>query len=135
MNNINAAETRAILEEQRKDFEALGVLKKIVPIVAYPYGPRPSPEGMKEMQSMGFLGAVVTVPGLYGRRWYKSVPVCSYNGTLLSDRFTLPRVSIGAYAYPQRATKTDAEYVKTDPVAVFQSDALGGIPNVYSVSK
>ncbi len=130
MANLNAADTRAILEEQRKDFEALGVLEKIVPIVAYPYGQRPSLEGMEEMRSMGFWGAVVTSEA---RRWYRSVPVCGYDGALLSDRFTLPRASIGAYAYPPRVSETNPTYIKTDPVAVFQSDVLNVIPLIYSV--
>lgn len=133
MTNMNAAETRATLEEQRKDFETLGVLEKVVPVVAYPYGHRPSPEGLEELRDMGFLGAVVTNPGLYGRWWRKSVPLCKYNGTLLSDRFTLPRISVGAYAYPRRATDADAAYVAVDPIAVFQNDVLGNIPNMYSV--
>lgn len=132
MSGMDAAETRAALEAQRDDFALEGVLEKVVPVLAYPYGHPPLPEGREELRSMGFLGAVLAFPGI-GEGRSDSLPVCEYDGMLATDPFMIPRVSIGAYAYPYRPAEKNASFVPIDPETDFRKDVLDALPRIYVV--
>ena len=131
MTKMGAEETRAALEAQREDFAKQGVLEKVVPVLAYPYGAPPLPEGLEALRSMGFWGAVLAFPGIHELK-HDTLPSCEYNATLLTDPFLLPRVNIGAYAYPYRPADKNAPFVSIDPGADFQKDVLDALPRIYS---
>ena len=134
MKEMGAAEVRAAIKAQQEDFATQGVLDKVVPILAYPYGLPPLPEGIKELRSMGFSGAVLAFPGVNEGR-YDNLPVVYYDGKLLTDYFLMPRVNIGAYAYPYRPTNKNAPFVPIDPWADFQKDVLDAMQRIYIVPK
>lgn len=132
MGAMGAAETRSALEAQREDFARQGVLENVVPILAYPYGHRPLPEGLEESRSQGFLGAVLAFPGI-GEGMYDTLPACEYDGTLLTNPFLIPRVSIGAKAYPYRPADRNTPFVSLDPYDDFKKDVLDALPLLYTV--
>lgn len=134
MTAMGAAETRATLEAQREEFATEGVLERVVPILAYPYGHPPLPEGLEELRAMGFWGAALAFPGVREGR-HDTSPVCEYDGTLLTDPFLVPRVNIGAYAYPYRPADRNEPFVSLDPWADFQKDVLNAMPSMYVAPK
>ena len=105
MKEMNALQTRELLQEQIDQFEKLGVLDMVEPILAYPYGVPPNADGIEELKKMGFKGAVIARPGNYEAK-YKRVEECYYDGELKVDRFLIPRVSIGTLAYAKKGFET-----------------------------
>ena len=118
-------QTRQLLEEQMGDFTAQGVFERIPRILAYPYGLLPSDEGLRALEDLDFLGGVLAFPGVNEAR-YTRLPVCRYSRTgLLTPRFRIPRVNIGAYVYaPGGGT------APIDPLDDFQKD-VGTLPDAY----
>lgn len=133
MTNMTPRDVRALLEDQRQDFIRLGVLERVQPILAYPYGIAPTREGVKELARMGFIGAVKAHPGANEGRMIK-VPPCEYDGTLLSDPFRLPRVCIGAFTYTSEASLSAMAYTPIDPLDDLAKDVLNS-PSPLYVSK
>jgi hypothetical protein len=118
-------QTRQVLEEQMADFKAQGVFERIPRILAYPYGLPPADDGLRALEDLGFLGAVLAFPGVNEAK-YASLPVCRYSRAgLLTPRFRIPRVNIGAYIY---APSGGAAPI--DPLDDFRKDA-GTIPDAY----
>ena len=118
-------QTRQTLEEQMEDFKVKRVFERISRILAYPYGLPPAAEGLRALEDLDFLGAALAFPGINEAN-YTSLPVCRYSRTgLLSPRFHIPRVNIGAYI---RSPKGDARPI--DPLDDFRKDA-GSIPDFY----
>ncbi|MDR2694873.1 MAG: hypothetical protein LBC79_00635 [Deltaproteobacteria bacterium] len=124
MAGWNFRQTQQILEEQMADFTAQGVLERIPRILAYPYGLPPSGEGLRALEDLGFLGAVLAFPGVSEAK-YAALPVCRYGPGLISPRFHIPRVNIGAYIYAP-----GGGIAPIDPLDDFRKD-VGGIPDVY----
>ncbi len=131
MRNLGADETRRIIQEQQADFAKLGVLERVAPILAYPYGLTPTRAGLDELRRLGFKGAVLAFPGLR-EATFDALPACEYNGRLLTDPFLIPRVCIGAHTYPwkQQASKK-AAYLPINPLEDFRKDALEAAPDIY----
>jgi hypothetical protein len=118
-------QTRQALEEQMEDFQAKGVFGRIPRILAYPYGLPPSDEGLRALEDLGSLGAALAFPGV-NEAGYAGLPFCRYSGKgLLSSRFHIPRVNIGAYVYAPKGV-----VAPIDPLDDFRKDA-GNIPGVY----
>ncbi|MDR2695517.1 MAG: hypothetical protein LBC79_03965 [Deltaproteobacteria bacterium] len=118
-------QTRQTVEEQMEDFQTKGVFTRIPRILAYPYGLPPSAEGLRALEDLGFLGAVLAFPGVNEAR-YSKLSVSRYGRAgLLTPRFHIPRVNIGAYTYaPQGGT------APIDPLDDFRKDA-GNLPDIY----
>jgi len=118
-------QTRLLLKEQMEDFTKKGVFERIPRILAYPYGLPPAEEGLRALKELNFIGAVLAFPGVHEAK-YVSLPVARYGSTgLLSPRFHIPRVNIGAYIYaPHGGT------APIDPREDFQKDA-GTLPDIY----
>ncbi len=133
MSNMDANQVREIIKEQMDDFKALGVLERVSSILAYPYGVRPSPEGIAQLRRMGFKGAVLAYPGVR-EAMYDTVPSCAYDGTLLTDPFLIPRVCIGSHAYAYRNAAKSGSFVPIDPLEDFRKDVTEALPDIY-VSK
>jgi hypothetical protein len=101
------------------------VFERIPRILAYPYGLPPAAEALPALEHLDFLGAALAFPGVNEAR-YADLPVCRYGRTgLLTPRFHIPRVNIGAYAYAPRGGA-----VPIDPLDDFRKDA-GTIPDIY----
>jgi hypothetical protein len=117
--------TRRTLEDQMEDFAAQGVFGRVPRILAYPYGLPPSDEGLRALEDLDFLGAVLAFPGV-NEAGCVGLPVCRYSRQgLRSPRFHIPRVNIGAYIYaPKGGT------APIDPLDDFRKD-VGSIPDVY----
>lgn len=130
MKGMGAAKVRALLENQMHDFKRLGVLERITRILAYPYGVRPSDEGITALRDMGFLGAVLAYPGVNEAR-HTTLPACTYNGTLGTDPFLIPRVNIGAYIYAQAAKARDSKFNDINPLDDFRKDVEQALPHIY----
>jgi hypothetical protein len=125
MTDWDYQRTRQILEEQMEDFAAKGVFERIPRILAYPYGLPPADDGLRALEDLDFLGAALAFPGVNEAN-YTSLPVCRYGRTgLLTPRFHIPRVNIGAYIYAPRGG-----VAPIDPLDDFRKDA-GTIPDVY----
>ncbi len=133
MTGMGAEQVRSLMQEQMDDFAAQGILERVVPVLAYPYGELPKPEGVEELRRMGFKGAVLAFPGVREGR-YESIPACGYGGGLLCDPFHIPRVCIGSFAYASQKTAQGRAYTPIDPLADFQKDVLESLPGLY-VSK
>jgi hypothetical protein len=125
MKGWDSQRTRRTLEDQMEDFAAQGVLERISRILAYPYGLPPADEGLRALEDLDFLGAVLAFPGV-NEAGYADLPVCRYSRQgLRSPRFHIPRVNIGAYIYaPKGGT------APIDPLDDFRKD-VGSIPDVY----
>ncbi|MDR0239313.1 MAG: polysaccharide deacetylase family protein [Deltaproteobacteria bacterium] len=92
-------QTRRALEEQMGDFKAQNVFERIPRILAWPYGLPPADDGVRALEDLDFLGAMLAFPGVREAK-YTSLPVARYSPAgLLSPRFHIPRVNIGAYIY------------------------------------
>ena len=133
MLNMDASQVRELIEEQIADFKTLGIVDQVVPVLAYPYGVRPASEGIAELRRMGFKGAVLAFPGVREAR-YDTLPTCNYNGTLLTDPFLIPRVSIGSHIYAPNNSAQKGSYVAIDPLDDFRKDVLEALPNIYRSS-
>ncbi len=133
MLNMNANQVKEIMEEQINDFRSLGIMNRVTPILAYPYGARPSPQGIDQLSRMGFKGAVLAYPGVH-EATYDSVPSCDYNEKLLTNPFLIPRVCIGAHIYAQGNSPKSGNFVSIAPWEDFSKDILEALPNIY-VSK
>ncbi len=129
MRNMGYAQTKAVMEDQIEQFRALGVLDRIVRILAYPYGLRPDDQGLQGLRELGFLGGVLSYPGVREGR-YSEVPLCYYDGRLLNDPFLVPRVNIGALTYAFGTITAGARFREIDPVEDFRKDAQS-IPRAY----
>ena len=118
-------QTRQALEEQMDDFKAKSVFERIPRILAWPYGLLPADDALRALEDLDFLGAALAFPGVNEAR-YAGLPVCRYGRAgLLTPRFRIPRVNIGAYIYtPGGGT------APIDPLDDFRKD-VGSIPDVY----
>lgn len=131
MGSMGVAEIRASMQEQKEDFAALGVLNRVTPVLAYPYGvPPPTQQGLDELRRMGFKGAVRAYPGAR-EALYDTVPVCEYDGKLLTDPFLIPRVSIGSHTYAYRQKGKLSQYNPIDPTEDFRKDVLEVLSRIY----
>ena len=129
MKSMTPAQFRAALVSQREQFRSLGVLKSIAPVLAYPYGIAPAFGPQSILKELGFTAAVLAFAG-NGEQKFSRIPRCRYDGTLKSDRFLIPRASIGARGY---AFRKKGSFV-IDPIADFKKDTA--FPDVtYYVSK
>ncbi|MCL2123968.1 MAG: hypothetical protein FWH34_07725 [Desulfovibrionaceae bacterium] len=118
-------QTRQALKEQMEDFTAKGVFERIPRILAWPYGLPPADEGVRALEDLDFLGAALAFPGVNEAK-YSGLPVGRYSHTgLLSARFHIPRVNIGAYIYAPRGG-----IAPIDPLEDFHKD-VGTLPDVY----
>ena len=118
-------QTRQAVKEQMEDFERKGVFDRIPRILAYPYGLPPGDEGARALEDLGFLGAALAFPGVHEAK-YAYPPVCRYSPSgLLSPRFRIPRVNIGAYIYAPGGGAAPI-----DPLDDFRKDA-GKFADVY----
>ena len=125
MTGWDYRQTRQVLEEQMEDFRGRGVFERIPRILAWPYGLLPADASLRALEDLDFLGAVLAFPGVNEAR-HAGLPVCRYSQTgLLTPRFHIPRVNIGAYIYaPKGGT------APIDPLDDFRKDA-GNIPKIY----
>lgn len=130
MKGAGAEQVEAALEEQIRDFKKLGVLDRTVRILAYPYGVRPTEAGINQLETMGFKGAVLAYPGVR-ESIYDAVPACEYDGQLVTDRFLIPRVCIGAFTYRYKKSPQSSPYVPIDPLDDFRKDVLDALPDSY----
>lgn len=130
MKGAEAEQVKAVLEDQMHDFAKLGVLERTVRILAYPYGVCPTEQGIAQLGAMGFKGAVLAYPGVREAR-YDTVPACVYAEQLMTDRFCIPRVCIGAFAYRYKKTADESPYVPMDPLDDFRKDVLTALPELY----
>jgi hypothetical protein len=118
-------QTQQALKEQMEDFMAKGVFERIPRILAYPYGLPPDDDGLRALEDLDFLGAALAFPGVNEAK-YAGLTVCRYGRAgLLSSRFRIPRVNIGAYIYAPGGGAAPI-----DPLDDFRKDA-GTIPGVY----
>jgi len=118
-------QTRQILEDQMEDFKTQGVFERIPRILAYPYGLPPDDEGLRALADLAFLGAALAFPGVNEAN-YTGLPVCRYSRTgLLTPRFHIPRVNIGAYVYARGGGAAPI-----DPLDDFHKD-VETIPDAY----
>jgi len=114
-------QTLQILEEQMKDFKVKNVFERIPRILAYPYGLPPAAEGLHALEDLEFLGAMLAFPGINTGQ-----PICRYSRVgLLTPRFHIPRVNIGAYIYASKGGTAPI-----DPLDDFRQ-YVGNIPDVY----
>ncbi len=130
MTRMDAGQVREIIQKQQDDFASLGVLDRVAPVLAYPYGVPPAPEGLRELRRLGFKGAVTAYPGM--REGRANPPACEYDGRLLSDPFLVPRVCIGSHTYTRPSG--GGLYAPIDPREDFRKDVLEALPHIY-VSK
>lgn len=133
MRGMGQQEVARLLKNQMDDFAALGVADRVVPILAYPYGVPPSPQGIRQLRAMGFKGAVLAYPGT-GEGRYTALPPCTYSRGLKTDPFLIPRVCIGAYTYAARGTAGStpvSPYLPVDPYDDFRKDILHALPRLY----
>ncbi len=128
MENMNAKKVQELMEEQQEDFYRLGVLAQIKAILAYPFGRRPSEDGIKKLKDMGFLGAVLAFPGNYEAK-YEKIPYCEYNENLITDPFLIPRVCIGSHTY--KLSNTKLSYIEVDPIMDLKKDFLFIVDKLY----
>lgn len=129
MRTMGYEATKAVLQDQMEQFHGLGVLDRIVRILAYPYGQRPEDPGLQALRELGFLGGVLAYPGVREGHC-KEVPLCYYDGRLLNDPFLVPRVTIGAMTYAFGPITTGGRFRDIDPVEDFRKD-VQGIPRAY----
>lgn len=128
MNGMGGSEVRALMEAQMTDFTRLGVERRVRRLLAYPYGIRPTDQGIAALKALGFEGAVLAFPGV-GEGRYDDIPSCGYAGELKSDPFLIPRVCIGAYAYARKGAPEP--YLPLDPLEDFRKDVTFALPRLY----
>ncbi len=133
MLDMGATRVRELVLEQIAELKALGLSDRVVPILAYPYGVHPEPDGIDELRRLGFKGAVLAFPGVNEAR-YASLPVCEYDGKLLTDPYKLPRVGIGSRLYAPNDSPQKGTFLPIDPLEDFRKDVLGAIPLLYESS-
>jgi len=125
MTGWDYRQTRQLVEDQMKDFKAKGVFERIPRIFAYPYGMLPADEGLRALEDLDFLGAALAFPGV-NEGDFTDLPVCRYSRTgLVTPRYHIPRVNIGAYVYLPRGGTAPI-----DPLDDFRKDV--GNTDVYS---
>lgn len=130
MGGMGPTQVKALLQGQMRDFERLGVLDRVQRLLAYPYGVRPTEQGMHALRELGFTGAVLAYPGVREAR-YNEVPLCVYDGRLMTDSFLIPRVCIGAYTYAHNASAKAGAHVPIDPLEDFRKDVERAVPLCY----
>lgn len=130
MGGMGPEQVKAVLQDQIRDFERLGVLDRVQRLLAYPYGVRPTEQGMHTLRELGFTGAVLAYPGVREAR-YNTVPECVYDGKLMTDPFLIPRVCIGAYIYAHNASPRAGAHIPIDPLEDFRKDVERALPNIY----
>lgn len=130
MRDMDAREVSQVMKEQIQDFAALGVGQRVAPILAYPYGVPPSPQGVDALRSMGFKGGVLAYPGT-GEGRYATPPPCLYDRQLVTDPFQIPRVCVGAYTYAVRGAG-GPPYLPIDPLDDVAKDVLHALPRFYT---
>ena len=123
-------QVRALLEDQMKDFKRLGMLDRVVRILAYPFGVKPTDNGLLGLRELHFLGAVLAFPGVREAR-YADVPLCVYDGKLMTDPFLIPRVCICARTYAYGAAAVSGTYDDIDPIDDFAKDVEKAVPRPY----
>lgn len=130
MGAMGAEQVRALMKDQMDNFAALGVSDQVVPVLAYPYGVAPKPDGVGELRKMGFKGAVLAFPGVHEAA-YDMLSSCRYDGRLVTDPFMIPRVCIGSHTYTYRNRIRGKEYTPIDPLDDFRKDVTQAIPRLY----
>lgn len=130
MSGMGPDQVKALLEDQMRDFARLGVLDRVQRLLAYPYGIRPSEQGMYALRELGFTGAVLAFSGAREAK-YDTVPACVYDGKLMTDAFLIPRVCIGAFTYAHNTSARAGAYVAIDPLDDFRKDVERALPNIY----
>ncbi len=128
LGSLKGDQVRALLEAQMEDFQKMGMLERIAPIISYPFGGKPNEEGMLALRDLKFLGGVLTYPGV-GEAHHDKVPQCLYDGRLLTNAFLLPRVAIGSHVYAPGNKPTKNPPI--DPVEDFKKDVGRGVPSPY----
>ncbi len=98
LGGLKGAQVKAVIEYQMEHFKSLEMYERVQKIIAYPFGGRPTDEGMLALRNAQFFGGVLTYPGV-GEAHYKQIPQCVYDGRLMTDSFLIPRVSIGSHVY------------------------------------
>ena len=130
MKDMGPEQVRAVMEEQMRDFARSGVLERVSRILAYPYGVKPTEQGIYQLREMGFKGAVLAYPGTREAR-YQSTPPCVYDGQLMTDPFLIPRVCIGARTYAPMTAATAGAYAAIEPLDDFHKDVEETWPQLY----
>ncbi len=128
LSDFNATHMTAVIENQMEHLQQLNMLDKVQKIMAYPFGGRPNDEGMLALRDAKFLGGVLTYPGV-NEAHYNQIPLCVYDGRLMTDPFLIPRVSIGSHVYAKgnKPLKNPA----IDPIEDFRKDVEKAIPRPY----
>lgn len=121
MDQMSVHEVERAVLDQKGLFEDLGLSRRLAPILAYPYGVRPSAKGLECLRGLGLKGAVLAFPGV-GEASYSSIPSCEYDGKLVTDPFLIPRVCIGSHLYAPKST--GGGYTAIDPLEDFRKDVL-----------
>ena len=130
MGGMGPEQVKALLQDQMQDFERLGVLDRVRRVLAYPYGVRPTEQGIYALRELGFEGAVLAYPGVREAR-YDTLPPCVYDGRLMTDPFLIPRVCIGAFTYAHNASAKAGAHVPIDPLEDFRKDVERALPLIY----
>ena len=121
MAGFGYQQTLQLIEEQMESFRRHSALERVSRILAYPYGLPPAPEGLRALTELGFLGGLCAFPGR-DEAGYARLPVCRYGEKgLLSERFLLPRVNIGAFRQLKKGTGAQP-YAPIDPLDDFRKD-------------
>ncbi len=128
LNDLNQAQMTKVIEQQMEHFSQLQMLDKVQKIMAYPFGGRPNDEGMLALRNAQFLGGVLTYPGV-NEAHYSKIPVCVYDGKLLTDPFLIPRVNIGSHVYAKGNKPLKNPSIR--PVDDFKKDVVNGIMRHY----
>ncbi len=128
LSDLNEAQMTKVIENQMEHFNQLHMLDKVQKIMAYPFGGKPSDEGMLALRNAQFLGGVLTYPGV-DEAHYKQVPICVYDGKLMTDPFLIPRVSIGSHVYAKG--NKPLKNPPIDPIEDFKKDVEKGIMRQY----
>ncbi len=116
-------EVTQIIDEQMADLQKLAMLERVSRIMAYPFGGKPSTEGMLALRNAKFLGGVLTYPGV-DEAHYTTIPQCVYDGKLMMDPFLIPRVGIGSHVYARGVTPQNNPPI--DAVEDFRKDVERG---------
>ncbi len=128
LSDLNGEQMTKVIEHQMEHLSQLNMLDKVQKIMAYPFGGRPNDEGMLALRNAKFLGGVLTYPGV-GEAHYKQVPICVYDGKLMTDPFLIPRVSIGSHIYAKG--NKPLKNPPLDPIEDFIKDVEKGIMRLY----
>ncbi len=128
LSDLNTTQMTKVIENQIEHLSQLQMLDKVQKVMAYPFGGRPNEDGMLALRNAKFLGGVLTYPGV-NEAHYAQVPVCVYDGRLMTDPFLIPRVSIGSHIYAKG--NKPLKNPPLDPIEDFKKDVEKGIMRLY----